>query len=146
MQRPDSGINDLMPGMEAAVLAPKIIVDSLDGVVIAGAQGAGAEAQQFSRQQAWAVPLEFQAQIPSAPPVQLDGIEVVDPGGNACFVAFSDPPLYPAQRLEGQPSQGVEDRQRVIGLRQVLFPEAILQRQALIGRAGGAEGGMPRDV
>ena len=83
VQRPDPGINHLMPGLQAAVLAPKIMVDLLHGVVIARAQRARAEAEQLSRQQARAVPLELQAQVPGAPPVKLDGIEVVDPGGNA---------------------------------------------------------------
>ena len=114
VQRPDLGINDLMPGVEAAILAPKIMVDVLDGIVIARTQGAGAEAEQIPRQQARAVALELEAQVPGAPPIEPDGIEVVDPGGNAGFVAFPDSPLYPAQRLEGQPAQGMEDRQRIM--------------------------------
>ena len=83
MQRPDPRINDLVPGVEAAVLAPQIMVDSLDGVVIARAQRARAEAQQLPRQQARPMPLELQAQIPRTAPVELDRIEVVDPRGNA---------------------------------------------------------------
>ena len=145
MQRPDPGINDLIPGMQPAILAPKIMVDLLHGIVIARAQRAGAEAKQLACQQARAVPLEFQAQIPRAPPVKLHGVEVVDPGGNAGLVAFSDPPPHPAQRLKGQPAQGMEDRERVIGLRQVLLPEAILHAQAWIRRKAADEGDMTRD-
>ena len=119
-------VEELCRRLEAAVSAPKRLVDLLHGVVVARAQRAHAEAQQLCSEQARALPLEFQAQIPGAPAVKLGRIEVVHPGGKACLVGLPDAPFDPAQRLQGHPPERVERCERVIGLRQILVPDAIL--------------------
>jgi hypothetical protein len=80
-----------------------------------------------------------QAHVPGAAPVQLQGVEIVDTGGNVGFIAFPDPPPHPPQRLEGESAQGVVNRERIIGFRQVLLLEIILHAQAGIHRKAGDE-------
>ena len=60
MQCPDPCINGLLPGLQPAITAPKIMVDLLDGIVIARPQRPRAEAKQLPRQQPRAVPLQLQ--------------------------------------------------------------------------------------